>query len=91
MPMPTVTTGEDVRRQQLQMSIDQDIRQEPFQASLQRDVELSLASNPGFSVNLPMPTAQFATPPLSRQARLDRDLMNYAIDGGIGTSPLLRA
>jgi len=73
--------------------MQRDVRQQQFQVSLQRDIERSLSNNPEFSVSVPVPRAEFATPSaptISRQARLDRDLMNYAIDGGIGTSSFNR-
>ncbi|HKE94009.1 MAG TPA: LysM peptidoglycan-binding domain-containing protein, partial [Povalibacter sp.] len=56
-------------------------------------LESPLDNNPNFLANLPMPTVELGSAPaprISRQSRLDRDLMNYAIDGGIGTSSFNR-
>lgn len=77
--------------------LQRDLRQQQFQVSLQREITRNLDNNPELAVNLPVPRAEFvspsvntAVPTISRQERLDRDLMNYAIAGGIGTSSFNR-
>lgn len=73
--------------------LQRDVRQQQFQVSLQWDIERGLNNNNAeFVANLSMPRAEFVTlaPAVSRQERLDRDLMDYAIAGGIGTSSFNR-